>query len=187
MKSSKIALFLTLAFIPCLLLADDDPSYTYFDASYVDYDVDFSNYDVSADGYKLKLSVNLLGGLFAQIDRSQTDGDGAEDNFDFDREGYGFGLHGSYWYASYTYNTWEIDDGEFDIDTLRVGLRTQWTDHIEFNASYSWNDIEDMDDGDGFQVGLVYQLTDFLHLTAEFETIGEIDVDQLSVGIRFNL
>ncbi len=179
-------LFITLCFTvlsPAWVQADDSLSWSYLDASYIDLDTDVNGIDAEPDGYKLKLSLNVIGNLFLQASRTESDGR----NYDFDSEGYGFGFHGDFFYASYTYNTWDFGSIETDVDTLRFGLRSQLTDRFEFNASYSWNDIEDFENEDGFQVGLVFQVVDFLDLFAEYETIGgDYDFDQLSVGVRIN-
>tara|TARA_R110002073_G_scaffold122038_1_gene264994 strand:- start:1190 stop:1783 length:594 start_codon:yes stop_codon:yes gene_type:complete len=161
------------------------PSYSYLEISSIGYDMDFAGIDVEPDGYKLKLSLALGDSLFGVIDRSDSDGKFAGSNYDFDTQGYGFGLRGDSWFASYTYNTWELSGNEFDVDTIRVGFRNDWTDRLEFNASYSWNNIEDADNDDGFQVGFLYRLGGNFHLVAEYETIGgDLDIDILSAGIR---
>ena len=77
---------------------------------------------------------------------------------------------------------------EFDIDTLRFGIRRQLTDQLELNARYAWNDVEDGDDGDdgdGFQVGLAFKLADHVSITTEYETIGgDLDIDSWTAGLR---
>ena len=164
---------------------DHAPSYSYFEASYLEYDLDIEGIDNEPDGEKLKLSVELGHSLFAVVDRSTVEGEFAGTDYEFETEGYGFGLHGDFWYASYTYNTWEFDEFEFDVDTVRLGFRDDLTDHLEFNASYSWNDIEDADNDDGFQVGLAFKITDNFRIVADYETIGgDLDIDAFSAGIR---
>ena len=164
----------------------DNVSYSYFEASSLQYDMDIGGIDVEPDGYKLELSLELGDSLFGIIDRSRTEGGFAGLDYDFDTQGYGFGLRGDKWFASYTYNTWEFDRNEFDVDTIRFGFRDKWSDRLEFNASYSWNNIEDADNDDGFQVGFAYELWDQFALTADYETIGgELDIDYFSVGVRF--
>ena len=164
---------------------DESPSYSYLEISSIGYDMDFGGIDVEPDGYKVKLSLALGDSLFGVIDRSNSDGSFSGANYDFDTQGYGFGLRGDSWFTSYTYNTWEFSNNEFDVDTLRLGFRDNWTDRLEFNASYSWNNIEDADNDDGFQVGFLYRLGGNFHLVAEYETIGgDLDIDTLTAGIR---
>ena len=166
---------------------DHDLPYTYLDISALEYDMDFGGIDIEPDGYKLDLSVSLGDSLYGIIERNKTDGKIGNSSFDFDTEGYGFGFHGDSWFASYTYNTWEFDDTEFDVDTIRVGFRNMWTDNLEFNASYSWNNIEDADNDDGFQVGFAYELFNNFHIVTEYETIGgDLDIDYLTAGIRLS-
>lgn len=166
---------------------DHNKSWSYLEASALQYDMDVAGIDVEPDGYKLKLSLELGDSLYGVIDRGRSEGSFAGRDYDFDTEGYGFGFHGDSWFASYTYNTWDFDNNEFDVDTLRVGFRNSWTERLEFNASYSWNAIEDADNEDGFQLGFAYELWDEFNLTAEYETIGgHLDVDTLTVGVRFN-
>jgi hypothetical protein len=158
-------------------------AHSYLDASYIDYDLESGGVSVEPDGYWLKLSVAFTDGIFAIVDRRSVTRSG----FDFDTEGYGFGMNGDAWYASYTYNTWDWNGSEFDVDTVRLGFRNDLSDRLEFNASYSWNDFEDADNEDGFQLGFVYRLTENFQLTTEYETIGgDLDVDYLSAGIRIS-
>ena len=161
------------------------PNYSYLEFSSIGYDMDIAGIDVEPDGYKMKLSLALGDSLFGVIDRSSAEGKFSGAEYDFDTEGYGFGLRGDSWFASYTYNTWELRGNEFDVDIIRVGFRNDWTERLEFNASYSWNNIEDADNDDGFQVGLVYRLGGNFHLVAEYETIGgNLDIDRLTAGVR---
>jgi hypothetical protein len=194
MKNDFLLVLLALTFIVFLSTnanADDDrssPSYSFIEYSEIEYDMDVSGFDVDPDGYKLKLSVELGDSLFAMVDRVETDQGFSGGSFDFNTEGYGFGLRGDSWYGSYTYNTWYVGSDEFDVDTIRLGFRNYWIeDRLEFNASYSWNNIEDADNDDGFQVGFVFELTDLIHITAEYETIGgDQDIDYASIGLRLS-
>ncbi len=164
-----------------------DLSYSYLEVTTLDYDMDIGGVDIEPDGYKLKLSLSLGDSLFGVIDRKRSEGSFAGSDYDFDSEGYGFGLRGDSWFASYTYNTWEMNNDEFDVDTIRLGFRNMWTQRLEFNASYSWNNIEDADNDDGFQVGLAYRLSDNFHLIADYETIGgHFDIDSWSAGVRLS-
>jgi hypothetical protein len=187
MKAIIFTIFSMAVFASTTAYADDSPSYSYVEISAIDYDVDIDGIDSEPDGEKLKLSVELGSSLFAFVDRVDTDGSYFGGSFDLEKQGYGFGLRGDSWYASYSYNTWELGNHEFDVDTLRLGFRNYLTQNIEFNASYGWNNIEDTDNDDGFQVGFVFELTDVIHLTAEYESIsGDLDVDYASVGIRLS-
>lgn len=164
-----------------------DFNYSYLELSSLKYDMDVGGFDIEPDGYKLKLSLALGDSLFGVVDRRRSDGKLAGADYDFDTEGYGFGLRGESWYASYTYNTWELGDTEFDVDTIRVGFRNKWTERLEFNASYSWNNIEDADNDDGFQAGFAFELYEGVELIAEYETVGgHLDIDYVSAGVRFN-
>ena len=95
---------------------------------------------------------------------------------------------GDSWFASYSYNTWEPGRDSFDVNSLRVGFRNYIIqDRLELNASYSWNDIEDADNDDGFQVGFVFELTELLHVTLEYDTIGgDQAFDYMSLGLRLS-
>jgi len=162
-------------------------NYSFIEVSSLQYDMDIGGVDIEPDGYNLNLSLSLGDSLFGVVDRKRSDGSFAGADYDFDTEGYGFGLRGDSWFASYTYNTWEMGNTEFDVDTIRLGFRDQWTKNLEFNASYSWNNIEDADNDDGFQVGLAYSISDSFDLIAEYETIGgHFDIDYVSAGIRLN-
>lgn len=191
--------FLLPVFILCLespwVYADEDDhepdrdklSYSYIEVSNLDYDMDIGGIDIEPEGYKVELSVALGDSLFGIIDRKKSDTRLFGSSYDFDTEGYGFGWRGDRWFASYTYNTWDMDNNEFDVDTVRLGFRNMWTHRLEFNASYSWNNFEDFDSEDGFQAGFAYHFTDNFHLVADYETIGgHFDVDYVSLGLRLS-
>lgn len=191
----KIRILVAICMLcPAISWADDDHdndhdhlSYSYLDISSLEYDMDVGGVDIEPDGTKFKLSLSLGDSLYGIVNRSRSDGKFGGAEYDFDTKGYGFGLHGDSWYASYTYNTWEINDEDFDVDTIRVGFRNMWTERLEFNASYSWNNIEDADNDDGFQIGFAYSLTDNFHLVTEYETIGgHLDIDYFTAGIRIS-
>jgi len=149
--------------------------------------MDINGIDIEPDGYKVELSVSLGDSLYGIVDRKKSDEKLGLADYNYDTEGYGFGLRGDSWFASYTYNTWDMGNDEFDVDTIRVGFRNMWTEHLEFNASYTWNNIEDADNDDGFQVGFAYHMTDRFHLVADYETIGgHLDIDYVSIGLKFN-
>jgi len=191
-KNYLISLFVLLI-SPSLYADDDDEenserdklSYSYLEISSLGYDMDVNGFDIEPNGYKAELSMSLGDSLFAIVDRKKTDTRFLGSSYDFDTEGYGFGFRGDEWFASYTYNTWDMDNNEFDVDTVRLGFRNMWTDKLEFNASYSWNNFEDLDSEDGFQAGFAYHFTDSFHFVADYETIGgHFDVDYLSLGLR---
>jgi hypothetical protein len=194
MKHNFLFVLLGLVFIVFLAdkaSADDNgssPSYSYIEFSAIEYDMDVFGLDFEPEGDKIKLSVELGDTLFATVDRVETDQSFRNRRLDFDSESYGFGLRGDSWFASYTYNTWDMGRDEFDVDTIRLGFRNYLIqDRLEFNASYTWNNIEHADNEDGFQVGFVFELTDIIHITAEYETIGgDLDIEYTSVGLRLS-
>ena len=162
-----------------------DPFDSHFEVSHIEYDLNVGDIHTEPHGYRLNLSVEFTDSFFAVVDRRSTSAKRAGPDYDFDTESYGFGFHGDAWYASYTYNTWDLGGDEFDVDTVRFGFRRNVADYLEFNASYSWNDFEDSDNHDGFQVGLAVRLTDNFKLVAEYETIGgKRDIDYFSAGLR---
>lgn len=166
---------------------EEELSYSYLEVSTLDYDMDVAGFDIEPEGYKAELSVSLGNSLFGIIDRKKADTRFGGRGYDFDTEGYGFGFRGDSWFASYTYNTWDMDNNEFDVDTVRLGFRNMWTERLEFNASYSWNSFEGFDNDDGFQLGFAYKFTDNLDLVADYETIGgHFDIDYVSVGLKLN-
>lgn len=111
MNSKILCMAFVLGLSSPLALAEDDdddkraPDYSFIEFTSIGYDMDFGGIDVEPDGYELKLSLALGDSLFGVIDRSNSDGNFAGANYDFDTEGYGFGLRGDSWFASYTYNT----------------------------------------------------------------------------------
>lgn len=199
MKINLLVASCTVVLIPSWAQAESDEkeeketrhhqhlSYSYIEASFLEYDMDIGGMDIEPDGRQIELSVSLGDSLFGVIDRKKSDGNFGGSDYDFDSEGYGFGFHGESWFASYTYNTWELGNDEFDVDTIRLGFRNQWTERIEFNASYTWNNIEDADNDDGFQVGFAFEIANNLHIIADYETIGgHFDIDAVSAGLRLS-
>ena len=181
---------LALCLVSSLAWADDDDrhvDWSYLQLSDLNYDLNLAGVDAEPDGYKLKLSLELGDSLFGIVDRSRSEDTVFGQKLDFDTEGYGFGFHGHRWFASYTYSKWDYFGNEFDVDTLRVGFRRHWSDQLEFNASYAWNNIEDADTEDGFQIGFAFELWDHFDLTADYETVGgHLDVDYWAFGVRFD-
>ncbi len=74
---------------------DQTPSCSYLKFSSIGYDMDFGGIEVEPDGYRMKLSLALGDSLFGVIDRSNSDGEFTGSKYDFDTEGYGFGLRAS--------------------------------------------------------------------------------------------
>ena len=149
--------------------------------------MDLNGAGADPDGHKFELSLALGDSFFGILDRKRSSGSQFGSDFDFDTDGYGFGFRGDSWFASYTYNTWELSNSEFDVDTIRVGFRDQLFDSFELSASYTWNDFEGLDNENGFQVGLAYKISSSFDLIADYETLGgDFDLDTVSLGIRLN-
>jgi len=71
------------------------------------------------------------------------------------------------------------------VDTIKIGLRSQVSELIELNAAFTSTDIENGDRESGFVLGGNYNFSDSWYVTAEFNRIaGDVDLDQLSLGIR---
>lgn len=164
-----------------------DFAYSYIEVSSLDHGMDLNGSATDPDGNSFELSLALGDSFFGILDRKRTSGDQFGSGFDFDTDGYGFGLRGDSWFASYTYNTWDLNNAEFSVDTLRIGFRDRWSDNLEFNASYTWNDFEGFNNENGFQVGFAYNIFSNFDLVAGYETLGgDFDLDTVSLGIRFN-
>lgn len=162
-------------------------SYTYIEVASLDHGMDLNGFGTDPDGNRFELSLALGDSFFGVLDRKRSSGSVLGSDFDFDTEGYGFGFRGDSWFASYTYNTWDLNNAEFDVDTIRVGFRNNLTDNFELNASYTWNDFEGLDNENGFQVGLSYSITSSFDLIADYETIsGDFNLDTVSLGVRLN-
>lgn len=166
---------------------DRDVEWAYLKGASLEYDVNYQGIDVQPEGYKAQLSLSFGDHIFGVLERSSTDNDALGVSYDFETEGYGFGYHWTSWFVSYTYNNWELNNFDFDVDTLRVGFRDKWSDRFEFNASYSWNDIDGAENEDGYQIGIAYELWDDFNVTADWETIGGLlDLDGFSLGLRLD-
>lgn len=165
----------------------DSLSWSYLELGSLEHDFNLVGVDVEPDGYGLKLSLELGDHLFAFLDRTGTEGRVVGQNFEFDTEAWGFGWHGDSWYVSYNYSDWDFVGDQFDVNTLRVGFRNNWTERLEFNASYAWNDIQNAENDEGYQLGLAYELWDDFNFTANYESIGgNLDLDSLMLGIRLD-
>lgn len=74
------------------------------------------------------------------------------------------------------------------MDTIKLGLHSQVSELIELNAALTLTDIENVGSESGFVLGGNYKFSDTWHLRTEFSRItGEVDLDQLSLGIRKTL
>ena len=88
--------------------------------------MEFDGIDVETDSYKVKLLLVLGDGLSGVIDRGNSDGNFAGENYDEDadnNDGFQVGFlyrPGGIFYLVAEYET--IDDG-LDIDTLTAGIR----------------------------------------------------------------
>ena len=88
--------------------------------------MEFDGIDVETDSYKVKLLLVLGDGLSGVIDRGNSDGNFAGENYDEDadnNDGFQVGFlyrPGGIFYLVAEYGT--IDDG-LDIDTLTAGIR----------------------------------------------------------------
>lgn len=189
MKSHSIYTLILLS-VSCAAVAEDDDhqvKWAYLKGASLEYDVNYQGINVEPDGYKAQLALTFGDHLFGVLERSSTDNAALGIEYDFETEGYGFGYHWNSWFASYTYNSWELNNIDFDVDTLRVGFRDKWSERFEFNASYSWNDIDGAENEDGYQIGLAYELWDDVNVTADWETIGGLlDLDGFSLGLRLD-
>ncbi len=166
---------------------NEELSYSYLEFTNLDQGMNFGGFGVDPDGSRFELGLELGDRLFGVLDRRRSDGDLGGLDFDFESEGYGFGLRGDSWFASYTYNTWDLNNNEFDVDTIRLGFRDRWSDKFEFSASYTWNNLEDLDNEDGYQIGFAYYLSRNLSFVADYETLGgDFDIETVSLGLRLD-
>ena len=174
-------------------IAANGINYSYFEAGY--FDINDSGLDPK--GYSLKGSYQVSNNFFVFAETKQGEAESVDFNnnkieFDFDRLGYGLGYQSdlsknSSWFVSYSRNKWEIAEAEWDVDIIRAGLRGQLTDNLELNASLTHNRIDygtSDEDESGYQLGMMYNLSDSVSVTANYETIDE--VDEASIGIRYS-
>ncbi|PCI71458.1 MAG: hypothetical protein COB38_05775 [Gammaproteobacteria bacterium] len=185
MNNKTIAVILTSLLVSPIAMSQDAPSYSYGEIAYKSFD--FDSFDTS--GVNLKGSLSISDNLFIIADYSNTSG--SDDGFDFDltTQGYGLGANfdlsnGGSWYVSYSLNTWDFDGFDVDVNTSRVGYRQNISKQLELNISITSNDIEGDVSESGNQIGLVYSASDSMKVTAEYETLD--DIDMVSLGLRFN-
>lgn len=204
MNTKLIAAVITGLLASPLALAEDLPSYSFIEGGYTSYD--FDGFEPS--GIKLKGSVELGEMFFITADYSDTTATISGFNIDIDLVSTGFGAgvkydlsNNSSVYASYTLNTWDIDNGNvssgLDFDTLRIGYRQNISESLELNASITSNEVDgqsssnvdvvsnsDSEADSGYQFGLVYAVSDTLKITADYDTIDDLKIT--SVGVRIN-
>jgi hypothetical protein len=181
MNKKLLALVVSATLASPFAMAQDAPSYTFGEVGYTTWDIDGAD----ADGFTLDGSVALGENFFIVGNWGSVSGDG---DGDIDMSGIGFGAkmdndNGGSFYASYNFGSWDLGAFDLDVDTLRLGYRHMTTDKLELNGSFTSNDMEG-DSETGFQLGLAYSATDTFQITAEFETIDELDM--ISFGARFN-
>lgn len=182
MNKKIIAAGLAATLISSFGMAQDAPSYTFAEISYLDFNGAAGGFD--ADGLKLDGSFALGTHFFVTANYSSLSG-----NFDLDISGLGLGFkndfdNGGSLFGSYTLNNWDFGFGDIDIDTLRVGYRHMASEKLELNASFTSNDFEGGSSETGYQFGGVFSATDSVQITANYETIDELDM--FSIGARFN-
>lgn len=184
----KIAFLVAAALSSPFALAADAPSYSFVEVGYTSYDLDELG---DATGFKLAGSAALGENFFVMADMNSTSGDYQGFDYDFDKTGYGFGIKsdtasGNSWFASYSFNTFDVEGEDFDIDTLRLGLRSQVSDTFELSVSLTSNDVEGEERENGYQFGAVYSFSDSVKFTFDYDTIaGDVDMTNTSFNVRW--
>ena len=175
------------------LLAEESSPFNYAEVGYSK----LEGIGFEPKGYYFKGSVEITNGLYVFGETKQGEDEVHDFNnnafdVDFDRTGYGVGYNfdfdSSYiWFASLSASTWEIGESDIDVDIFKIGLRKQLTENFEFNFNLSRNKFDLGTQNryeSGYQVGMLYNFTDLIALTASFE-----DVDpgeETSIGLRFH-
>jgi hypothetical protein len=192
MKYAVLPVLLASGLFSGSLIANDSPAFTFAEAFYVQSD---SNYDLDTKGLGIKGSYELSDYFFVEANYAQTSGDIVNVDVDYDTFQYGLGAKYDFdnaitVFASYNLGDWKVKSkgnskNTIDVDTIKLGLRSQVSKLIELNAALTSTDIEYGDRESGFVLGGNYKFSDTWHVTAEFSRIaGEVDLDQLSLGIR---
>ena len=189
MKKNLIAAVVTSALVSPIALADT-PSYSYFEGGYAIYDES----PLEAKGLYIAGSVEAGENFFLNFDYAPLEGElsGFSGDFDFDSKSFGFGYKSDIndttnWFASYSIGSWGIESEDVDVNTIRVGLRSQLTENFELNGSIASHDLEfeNQDNSEtGFQVGMAYQMSETLQFTADYESIDDLDI--MTFGLRMN-
>ena len=183
--NKQLVAVITAALASPIAIAQDAPSYTFAEIGYTNIDLD-DGFD--ADGFKIKGSAGLGEYVFITGELAQTSGDIVGIDFDIDTTSFGIGGkydldNGGSVFASYTFGSWDVEGTDLDIDTLRIGYRHMVSEALELNGSLTSNDAEDETET-GYQLGLAFAVNETVQITADYETIDNIDL--LSVGARFS-
>jgi len=196
MNNKTLATVLATFFLSPFAAAEERLSYSYAELGYNQIEL---NDGAETSGYNFKTSIAINQNFFVLADINNTSGDINVDNtgkVNFDLEstekGYGFNsdqVDGSSWYISKTKTNLTNDtvEGEYEVKTIRLGLRSLTSNQLEFNASYTQNDIEDSPDESGYQLGMVYKMSETLHFVADYETLdGDFGFDSITISVRNN-
>jgi len=192
MKYAVLPVLLVSGLFSQSIIAKEVPSFTFAEAYYVQSD---SNDDLDTKGLGIKGSYEFSEYFFVEANYAQTSGDIVNIDIDYDIFQYGAGVKYDFnnaitLFASYNLGDWKLTSKinskiTIDVDTIKIGLRSQVSQQIELNSAFTSTDIENGDRESGFVLGGNYNFSDSWYVTAEFNRIaGDVDLDQLSLGIR---
>ena len=192
MKYAVLPVLLATGLFSQSVAAQNVPSFTFAEAFYTQSDFD-SDFDTT--GFGIKGSYEFGEYFFVEANYTQSSGD--LNNFDIDYDTFQYGLGAKYAlengitiFASYNLGDWKLEEESagnesFDVDTFKLGFRSNITDAIELNAAYTNTDPEEGDRESGFALGANYKVADTWFITAEFSRIaGDGDVDTVNFGLR---
>ena len=181
MKKMKIAMLTTL--LAASPWAFADLNYTNFGVGYVD--GDYNNADV--DGFEIRGSFALNNNfhLLASYDALDVDPGGV----DLDILAFGGG-----WHTDIAVNLdfvataaiLDVDVGNFSTDGIRAtgGVRGLLSKEVEFSADLVYEDIDDIDDDIGYEIGGRYFVNRDMSLGVTLRDVN--DIDTLRLDIRFD-
>lgn len=186
MNKKILGTLIALALTSSVVGAEEAPSYTFIDAGYLS----LSDSDLDTNGFNIRGSFEINDIFFINADFASVSGDIEGFDVDVDRRDIGFGAkydtgNGNSWFVSYTFGNFDFNDGDSDLDTVRVGLRSQINETFELNFSVTSNDSEFLGRDTGIQVGTLFSVSNDLQISFEYESIGgDIDLDILSLNVR---
>ncbi len=160
----------------------ETPSFNFVEVGFTQLDIDNSPFE--PDGFELDFNYELSDNVYLSADHAKVD----EANVDMKMTNLGIGFksdinNSSTVFAQIDWANYEAANYDEKGYKLSAGIRSNVTENIELTGAYEYLDIDD-ESANYYVVGAAYKFSDALSLYADYKL--ESDVDQMSLGVRFN-
>lgn len=183
---NKIKIALLTGLISVSPFAAADLSYTNFGVGYVDGDW----FNADSDGFQLRGSFALNSDLFLLGSYDALDVDAGIGSFDLDILAFGVGyrntLSSDMDFVA-TASILDVDIGIGSTDGIRLtgGVRGMANSEIEYTANLVYEDIDDVDDDIGFEIGGRYYFTRENSFGVTLRDVNNLETLRLDVRFDF--